>query len=141
MDKMLEIERRGAALKAEVIQYRKWFRTRAISLDLKRAAVAFVDDGVAFGMWPGHAAGLIGSTPATIEVWREAVARADAEATGSPRAMESVSAGGAAARARLERTKRSRDAARAKVTELMEALEERDMRIAMLEEALSGDGI
>lgn len=82
MDKITELERRGAALKAELAAYRKRFRTRSTSLELKRAAVAFVDEGVAVGMWPGHAAQLVGSSASTVEKWRAALTDADIQPAG-----------------------------------------------------------
>lgn len=82
MDKITELEPRGAALKAELAEYRQRFRTRSISLELKRAAVAFVDEGIAAGMWQGHAAQLIGSSASTVEKWREAIADAEMETAG-----------------------------------------------------------
>lgn len=73
MYKLAELEDRGAELKAELAAYRKRFRTRAISLELKRAAVTLVDEGVVAGMWPGHAAQLVGSSASTVEKWRTAI--------------------------------------------------------------------
>lgn len=133
MDKTIELDRRGAELKAELARYRKWFRTRAVSLGLKRAAVAFVDEGVAIGMWPGHAAGLIGSTPPTIASWRAAITQADMEATDAAGEEPAVEV---ELTARLLEAEQARDAAQAEVAASKLAIAEQDDQIEALEEAL-----
>ncbi len=135
MDKKAEFDRRGAALKAELIAYRKWFGTPAVSPDLKRAAVAFFDEGVAFGMWPRHAARLIGSTPATVARWREAVAHADIEMADLG-AGDEPAAGIEVNMARLFEAERARDAAQAELAASKRALAGRDAQIEALEDAL-----
>ena len=87
MDPLTALETRAAALKSEITTHRQRFRTRTISPNLKRAAITLCDEAIAIGMWPYHAAQLIGSQPATIEKWRTELTPDPAPTVPTRRAM------------------------------------------------------